>query len=69
MAILINENTKLITQGIQHKGMAIIEVLDAEAEARYAHLADLRQFVLRQRARFALERDFFGLLPGNDRLQ
>ena len=42
---------------------AVVEILDAEAQARDAHVADRGQLRLGQRARFALERDFFGTVP------
>ena len=42
---------------------AIVEVLDAEAEARDAQLADRRQLGFGERAGLALERDLFGVRP------
>ena len=45
---------------------AVVEVLDAQAQARDAHLADRLQLVLGQRARLALEGDLFRLVPRRD---
>ena len=39
----------------------VVEVLDAETQPCHAHVADRRQFLFAQRARFAFEGDFFGL--------
>src|SRR5262249_40586104 len=46
-----------------------IEILDAETEARHAHLAQSLKLVLLQRARFALEGHFLSALPRQHRLQ
>ncbi len=40
-----------------------VEVLDTEAEPRHAHFTQRFEFVLLQRARFALERHFLGTIP------
>ena len=45
----------------------VVEVLDAEAEARHAHLADRRELRFGQRARFTLEGDFFRRRPRRQR--
>jgi hypothetical protein len=42
----------------------IVEVFDAQAQARHAKLADDVQLGFGQRPRLALERDFAGRLPG-----
>ena len=45
---------------------AIVEVLDAQAQARDPHLPDRLQLVLGQRPGLALERDLFRLVPRRD---
>src|SRR6185503_10550032 len=44
-----------------------VEVLDPEREARDAEARELGQLDLRERARLALERHFFDLVPGEGR--
>ena len=46
-----------------------IEILDAEAEARHAELAQGFQLVLLERPRLALERHFLGAVPRQQRLE
>ena len=48
---------------------AVVEVFDAEAQARDAEPPDHRQLALGQRARLALEGDLFGLVPRRHRAQ
>src|SRR4029079_7398271 len=45
----------------------VVEVLDAEAEASHAHLADRGQLALGERDQLALERDLLGVLPRRHR--
>ena len=42
----------------------IVEVLDAQAQARHAQILDHLQLAFGERARLAFEGDFFGLVPG-----
>ena len=49
-----------------HLEDVVVEILDAEAEPRHAHLANRGEFGLGQRARLALERDFLGRRPRRD---
>src|SRR5205823_5181927 len=44
----------------------VVEVLDAEAEPGDPHAADRGELALRERARFALERNLLGILPRRD---
>ena len=44
----------------------IVEVLDAEAEPRHAHVANGGELGFGERAGLALERDFFGRRPRRD---
>ena len=46
----------------------VVEVLDAEAQARDANLPDGLELVVRQRARLAFERHLLRLVPAQDRL-
>ena len=48
---------------------AIVEVLDAEAEARDAHLADRGELGFGDRAGLAFERDLFGAVPRAVRIE
>src|SRR5688500_963034 len=48
---------------------AIVEVLDAQAEPRDTEFLERFQFMLLQRARFALEGDLLGAPPRHDGLQ
>src|SRR4029450_13288459 len=47
----------------------VVEVLDAEAEARHAHLPDRGELALGQRAGLALEGDLLGARPRRERAQ
>ena len=51
---------------LQH---VVVEVLDAQAQPRDAQLAERLDLRLGERARLALEGDFFGLVPVDVRPQ
>src|SRR5580692_765209 len=46
----------------------VVEILDAQAEARDSQIPDRLKFAFREGSRFALEGDFFGLVPGQQAL-